>query len=43
MEVEGSIEGLKGISIAKESHIRMFKSEAKFFVENNILNTKEYF
>ncbi len=43
VDVEGSIEELKGISMDKESYIRMFAREAKFFVENNISNPKEYF
>ncbi|PWA09268.1 hypothetical protein DCC39_13290 [Pueribacillus theae] len=43
VEVEGSVEELKEISMNEESHIRMFKTEAKFFVENNISNPKEYF
>lgn len=37
VDVEGSLKELKGISMDKESYIRMFAREAKFFVD------KQYF
>lgn len=43
VEIEGSVEELKDISMDKESYIRMFKSQAEFFVENNISNPKKYY
>ncbi|MFD1851432.1 hypothetical protein [Oceanobacillus bengalensis] len=41
--VDGSIEELQGISMDKESYIKMFRREAEFFVANNISNPKKYY
>jgi|SRR5690606_5754215 len=43
VDIEGSVEELKDISMDKESYIRMFKIQAEFFVENNISNPKKYY
>ncbi|MGE8080960.1 hypothetical protein [Peribacillus loiseleuriae] len=43
VNVEGSVEELKELAMDKESYLRMFKSQAEFFVENNISNRKEYY
>ncbi|WP_058308235.1 hypothetical protein [Gracilibacillus massiliensis] len=43
VNIEGSIEDLKGISMDKESYIEMFISQAELFVENNISNPKNYY
>lgn len=36
--VEGSVDELRNLGMSKESFIDMFKSEAVFFIENNIAN-----
>ena len=43
VKVEGSIDELGDLSMDRESYIDMFRSEAKFFIENNIANAKEYY
>jgi hypothetical protein len=43
VSVEGSVQELKGIAMDKESYIEMFKSQAEFFVTNNISNPKKYY
>lgn len=43
VDIKGSVEELKDISMDKESYIRMFKSQAEFFVDNNISNPKKYY
>lgn len=43
VNIEDSVEELKDISKDKESYIRMFKSQAEFFVENKISNPKKYY
>ncbi len=43
VDIQGSVDELKDISMDKESYIDMFKSQAAFFVENNISNPKEYY
>ena len=41
--VEGSVKELEGISMEKDSYIRMFKNQAESFIENNISNPKKYY
>ncbi|WP_421379604.1 hypothetical protein ACOJQI_15870 [Bacillus salacetis] len=43
VSVEGNVEELKEIAMDKESYIEMFKSQAEFFVANNISNPKKYY
>jgi lipoprotein NlpI len=43
VSVEGSVDELKEIAMDKESYIEMFKSQAEFFVANNISNPKKYY
>jgi hypothetical protein len=44
VNVEGSVENLSDlINMDKETYIEMFKSEARFFVENKISNPKQYY
>ncbi|WP_216831484.1 hypothetical protein [Alkalihalobacterium elongatum] len=43
VNVEGSVDELGDLSMAKETYIDMFKREAKFFVENKISNPEKYY
>ncbi|MFD1851286.1 hypothetical protein [Oceanobacillus bengalensis] len=43
VNVEGSVEELKEIAMDEEFYIKTFKSQAEFFIENNISNPKKYY
>ncbi|WP_374054589.1 hypothetical protein [Rossellomorea sp. FM04394] len=43
VSVEGSVYELKGLAMDHESYIEMFKSQAAFFVSNNISDPKKYY
>lgn len=43
VQVEGDVDALGELSMDRDSYIDMFKSQAKFFIENNISNPKEYY
>ncbi|MDN4492559.1 hypothetical protein [Ureibacillus aquaedulcis] len=43
VKVEGRIDELESLSMGRDAYINMFKQEAKFFIENNILNPNDYY
>ena len=43
VQVEGDVDALGELSMDRDSYIDMFKSQAKFFIENNISNPKQYY
>ncbi|MGM0842745.1 MAG: hypothetical protein ACQEWE_18570 [Bacillota bacterium] len=43
VSVEGSVDELKELAMDRESYIEMFKSQAAFFVSNNISDPKKYY
>lgn len=43
VQVEGDVDELGDLSMDKDSYIDMFKQNARFFIDNNISNPKEYF
>ncbi|PFG05187.1 hypothetical protein [Bacillus sp. es.034] len=43
VSVEGSIDELDGLAMDYDSYIEMFKSQAAFFVANQISNPKKYY
>ncbi|WP_231495763.1 hypothetical protein [Paucisalibacillus sp. EB02] len=43
VQIEGSVDELGNLTMDKDSYVDMFKSQAKYFIENNIDNpTKHY-
>ncbi|MDM5224394.1 hypothetical protein QUF86_27445 [Peribacillus sp. NJ11] len=43
VQVQGDVDDLGDLSMDRDSYIDMFKQQAKFFMENNISNPKEYY
>ncbi|UOQ84719.1 hypothetical protein [Gracilibacillus salinarum] len=43
VDIDGSIKELEDIAMDKASYIDLFKSQAEFFVENNIRDPKKYY
>ncbi|MDZ5472888.1 hypothetical protein SM124_14235 [Bacillus sp. 31A1R] len=43
VQVEGSVDELGDLAMDKDSYIDMFKHQAKFFIDNDIANPKEYY
>ena len=43
VQVKGDVDELGDLTISKDSYIDMFKGQAKFFIDNNISNPKEYY
>ena len=43
VQVEGDVDELGELSMDKDSYIDMFKQNARFFIDNNISNPKEYY
>ncbi|MBT2695139.1 hypothetical protein [Bacillus sp. ISL-55] len=43
VQVQGDVEDLGDLSMDRDSYIDMFKHQARFFIENNIANPKEYY
>ncbi|WP_255249769.1 hypothetical protein [Bacillus sp. FJAT-45066] len=41
--VEDNVDELSNLSMDRESYINLFKSQAKFFVENNISDPEKYY
>lgn len=43
VQVEGDVDALGELSMDRDSYIDLFKTQAKFFIENNISNPKQYY
>jgi len=43
VQVEGDVDELGELSMDKNSYIDMFRQNARFFIDNNISNPKEYY
>ena len=43
VQVQGDVDELGDLTISRDSYIDMFKSQAKFFIDNNISNPKKYY
>lgn len=43
VQVEGNVDELGALSLDRESYIEMFKNQANFFIENNILDPKKFY
>ena len=43
VQVQGDVDKLGDLTISGDSNIDMFKSQAKFFIDNNISNPKKYY
>jgi hypothetical protein len=43
VQVQGDVNDLGDLSMDRHSYVDMFKHQARFFIENNITNPKEYY
>ncbi|WP_409294294.1 hypothetical protein V1498_13835 [Peribacillus sp. SCS-26] len=43
VQVQGDVSDLGDLSMDRDSYIDMFKHQAKFFIDNNISDSKEYY
>jgi hypothetical protein len=43
VQVQGDVDDLGDLSMDRHSYVDMFKHQARFLIENNITNPKEYY